>query len=111
MSIGTLEQLIGHGHFFSKTLLNVDDFIRYCNDRGLRVSIEKLERLEKIGALLPLLRICWPKVKIKLQPREDGDGFEDLGMLQDGEEWAGATREENGGFLWWNQDAIRWLMD
>lgn len=111
MSTLTLKQLIGHGHFFSKTLLDADAFIRYCTDRGLSVSLEKLERLEKVGAFLPSLRIRWPKIKIKLQPREDGDGFEDLGMLQDGEEWAGETREENGGFLWWDKDAIRWLID
>lgn len=111
MNIATLEQLIGHGHFFSKTLLNADDFVRYCKDRELNVSLEKLERLEKIGAFSPLLRIRWPKIKIKLRPREDGDGYEDLGMLEDGEEWSGETREENGGFLWWDKDAIRWLFD
>jgi OLD-like protein len=111
MNIATLEQLIGHGHFFSKTLLNADDFVRYCKDRELNVSLENLERLEKIGAFSPLLRIRWPKIKIKLRPREDGDGYEDLGMLEDDEEWLGETREENGAFLWWNKDAIRWLID
>lgn len=106
MSIGTVEQLIGHGHFFSKTLLNADDFLRYCKDRGLNVSLEKFERLEKIGRALPLLRIRRPKIKIKHHPGEDGDGYEDVGMLEDGEEWTGETRQESGGFLWWDKDAI-----
>ena len=32
-------------------------------------------------------------------------------MLEDGEEWTGETRQESGGFLWWDKDAIRWLID
>ena len=62
--------------------------------------------MRRLAALLPLLRIRRPKIKIKLHPREDGDGYEDVGMLEDGEEWTGETRQESGEFLWWDKDAI-----
>jgi hypothetical protein len=107
----TIKQLIGHGHFFQKTLLNVDTFIRYCKERSIEVSQEKLERLEELGVFLPMLRIRWPKIKIKIVAREDGEGYEELGMLQEVEEWSGEVREENGGFLWWNTDAVQSLVD
>jgi hypothetical protein len=106
----TIDHLIGHGHFFDKTFLNLDQFIRYCADRGLHVSAETLERFERLGVFLPLVRIRWPKIKIKLAAREDGTGDEELGMLQDGEEWSGEIREKDGGFFWWDKEAIQWLM-
>jgi hypothetical protein len=49
--------------------------------------------------------------KIKLRAKEDVEGYEELGILQDGEDWNGETREENGGFFWWDQNAIRWFVD
>lgn len=104
-------QLIGHGHFFQKTLLNVDTFIRYCKERSIEVSQEKLERLEELGVFLPMLRIRWPKIKIKIVAREDVEGYEELGILQEDEEWSGETREENGGFLWWKTDVVESLVD
>ena len=107
----TTKQLIGHGHFFQKTFLNVDGFVQNCKAREIDVSPEKLERLEELGVFLPLLRIRWPKIKIKIVPREDGEGYEELGILQEGEEWSGETRERNGGFGWWERGAIEWLID
>jgi hypothetical protein len=32
-------------------------------------------------------------------------------MRQDGEDWSGETREEDGGFLWWNNESIEWLLN
>lgn len=104
MTDATLQHLIGHGHFFDKTFLNVDQFIRYCADRNLRVSSENLERLEKLGVFLPLVRLRWPRIKIKLAAKEDGTVQEDLGVLQEGEVWHDETREENGGFFWWDRE-------
>jgi hypothetical protein len=107
----TVKQLIGHGHFFQKTFLNVDGFVRYCKDRDIEVSQEKLEHLEELGVFLPMLRLRRPKIKIKIREREDGEGYEELGILQEGEEWSGELREENGGFLWSNPDAVQALLD
>jgi hypothetical protein len=105
------KQLIGHGHFFQQTLLNVDAFVRYCKDRGIEVSQERLERFEELGVFLPMLRIRWPKIQIKIRARENGEGHEELGILQEGEEWSGELKEENGGFLWWDYDAVQSLLD
>jgi hypothetical protein len=106
----TLEQLIGHGHFFDRTFLRADAFVKYCSDRGLRVTLENLEQFERLGLFLPLIRIRWPRIKIKVAAKEDGAGHEDLGVLEDGEEWNGETREKDGGFFWWDSEAIRWLI-
>jgi hypothetical protein len=106
----TLEQLIGHGHFFDRTLLRADAFVKYCSDRNLRVTLENLEQFERLGIFLPLIRIRWPRIKIKVAPSEDGSSHQDLGVLEDGEDWTGETREEDGGFFWWDSEAIRWLI-
>jgi hypothetical protein len=105
-----LEQLIGHGHFFDRTLLRADAFVKYCSDRNLRVTLENLEQFERLGIFLPLIRIRWPRIKIKVAPSEDGSSHQDLGVLEDGEDWTGETREEDGGFFWWDSEAIRWLI-
>src|ERR1041384_227484 len=106
----TLEQLIGHGHFFDRTFLRADAFVKYCSDRSLRITLENLEQFERLGLFLPLIRIRWPRIKIKVAARADGADQEDLGVLEDGEEWNGETREEDGGFFWWDNEAIRWLI-
>lgn len=106
----TLEQIIGHGQFFQKTLLNAESFIRYCKDRQINISLERLEKYEKLGVFLPLARLRYPKIKIKIEPVENGEGYTELGILKDGEEWSGETREEYGGFLW-NDETINSLIE
>lgn len=107
----SLGQLIGHGHLFSDTFLDADRFVRYCNERGLGISEEQLERFERLGIFLPLIRLRWPKIKIKIATRDNGKEYEELGVLQEDEDWQGEVREANGGFSWWNKDTIQWLID
>ncbi len=67
----TLKQTIGHGQFFQNTLLNAESFVRYCKDRQINISLDKLEKYEKLGIFLPLVRLRHPKIKIKIEPDED----------------------------------------
>src|SRR4051812_10849289 len=97
----TIKNLIGHGHFFQNTFLNVDDFVRYCKTRGIAISPERLERLEEVGIFLPMLRVRWPKLKIKIVMKEDGETYEDVCILQDDEQWEGQIREKKAGIIWW----------
>jgi hypothetical protein len=105
----TLKQLIGHGQFFSKTLLNAEAFVRYCEAREIKVSLKQLERYEELGIFLPLVRLRHQKIKIKIEHREDGNRYS-LGKLEDGEEWNGETEEEYGAFLW-SEDAVDALVE
>jgi hypothetical protein len=105
----TIKQLIGHGQFFSKTLLTADAFVRYCEARGIRVSLQQLERYEELGIFLPLARLRHQKIKIKIELREDGNRYS-LGKLEDGEDWAGETEEKYGSFLW-SEDAVEALVE
>lgn len=106
----SIEQLIGHGHFFSHTFLDADGFVRYCKQRNLDTSLEKLERLERLGIFLPLMRIRWPKIKIKVEHKDNGEGYDELGMLQPDEQWDGEIVERNGWFDWSDRDTIQWLV-
>jgi hypothetical protein len=77
-------------------LLRADDFLSYCKERDVNVSLERLEQLEKLGVLYPVARIRRPKIKIKLERGEDG--IRDLGVLEEGEVWQGETKEEYARF-------------
>jgi hypothetical protein len=107
----TISNLIGHGHFFQKTFLNADDFIKYCKARSIDVSLEKLERLEETGVFLPMLRVRWPKIKIKTVVRTDGETYEDIGPLQNDEQWDGQIREEKAAVIWWDAELMNSLIE
>lgn len=53
----TLKQLVGHGQFFNKALLNAEAFVRYCEARDIKVSVKRLESYEELGIFLPLVRL------------------------------------------------------
>jgi hypothetical protein len=88
-------------------LLRADEFISYCKERDVNVSRERLEQLEKLGVLYPVARVRRPKIKIKLERGENGT--RDLGVLEEGEEWPGETREEYARFSFKRQYAESWL--
>jgi hypothetical protein len=106
----TLKQIIGHGQFFQKTLLNAEGFVRYCKDREISITLDKLEKYEKLGIFLPLVRLRHPKIKIKIEPNEDMQGYKELGTLEEDEEWNGEIKEEYGGFLW-NDETVDGLIE
>lgn len=107
----SIKNIIGHGHFFQKTLLNVDNFLRFCKARGIDISAEKLERLEQAGVFLPMLRVRWPKIKIKTVIRTDGEAYEDIGILKNDEQWQGQIREEKAAVIWWDADLMNSLIN
>jgi hypothetical protein len=107
----TIKNLIGHGHFFQKTFLNANSFISFCKARDIDISLEKLERLEEAGVFLPMLRVKWPKIKIKTIVRSDDETEENLGILQDDERWDGQIREEKAAISWWDPELLNVLIE
>jgi hypothetical protein len=88
-------------------LLRADDFISYCKQRDLAVSRERLEQLEKLGVLYPVARVRRPKIKIKLERGENGTRY--LGVLEEGEEWHGETKEKYAHFSFKREHAETWF--
>ena len=45
---------------FARPLLAMDAFVSYSTKRGLKISRERLIRLERLGAFSPVFRVCTP---------------------------------------------------
>lgn len=98
----TPTDVINHGNFFQRTLLSTTAFVKFCNERGIEISEERLEKLEKLGIFLPVLRIHYPEIYIKRKTiKVDGqpDKIEEFGILEDGEKWDGELRKD---YSWFN---------
>lgn len=89
-------------------LLPVSTFVRFCADRGLNVSTRRLESLERLGIFYPMLRVRYPKIKVKVE-RVDKTRVRHHGMLRDGEEWPGELQEENSRLSWRAEWISSWL--
>jgi len=89
-----LSYLVENDSFIACPLLPTDNFIRYCKDRGLEVSQQNLEDLERMGILFPVARVTCPTLTIKIERIEGGNSYKKLGVLRDGEQWTGETKEE-----------------
>lgn len=94
--------VVNHGGFFQRTMRSASDFVKFCKERGIEISEERLEKFEKLGLFLPVLRIHYPEffvkrktTKIKGQP----DKIEEFGILEDGEKWDGELRKD---YSWFN---------
>jgi hypothetical protein len=110
----TPHQIIGHGHFFQRTLLSSSRFADYCQKRGVDVDERKLEKFEELGIFYPMLRIKHPRLKIKLRKVEtEIDTYtEQCGILQDGEEWDGKIGIEYADFIFWKKEYVdSWVND
>ncbi len=80
-------------------LQSARSFVSFCTDRGLNVTVDRLEALERLGVFYPLLRVRYPKIQVKIE-RLDSDHVQQHGMLRDGETWDGELREENSRLSW-----------
>ena len=73
-----------HGHRF----VEVKDFISYCRDLNINTHERELEHYEKIGAMLPVARVVYPKKYIVQQTQNtleglwNWDGFEEWPDLE-----------------------------
>src|SRR3954470_16122009 len=93
-----LEYLIEHAAFVRAGWLDADHFVSYCQARGIETSTEQLELFEKLGLLYPIARVQYPPIKIKIEYSADRQTYTWLGVLQEGEEWAGDTRDDYADF-------------
>ncbi len=89
-----LEYIIKNESFIVNPFLSTDRFITYCKDRGIIASREQLEQFEKLGLFYPIARVEYSKIKIKVEYINEGSAYRDLGILKEGEEWSGDTKEE-----------------
>lgn len=84
-----LGYLVDHRLVVSCPLVNVSNFQKYCENRGLDASRYRLERLERLGILYPLARGRHFVLLEKLSHAPDGRGFVSEGELEPGEQWDG----------------------
>lgn len=106
-----LNYIIENEFFITCQLLRADDFIKYCTERDISVSNEELERFEKLGLFYPFVRVQYPKIKNKIEYVNDGKQYKYLGILKDGEEWLGDTKEEYAQFSFEKDYALSWFKD
>jgi hypothetical protein len=92
--------MVENGHFMICPLLTAEYFVRHCEERGIRVSLQHLERYERLGIFMPTARVRYPKFRIKVERAEDGSGYKELGILEEGEEWGGEIKERYA-YLYW----------
>src|SRR4051794_13748769 len=91
-----LNLLIENDAFRVSRIMPEQEFIRFCEARGVRISRERLRQFERIGVFRPLLRTYQPDITYKIETV--GDSFHYLGELEPGEAWEGETRIEMARF-------------
>ena len=104
-----LKYVIENELFITCDFLPTDRFITYCKDRDVQTSRKQLEQFEKLGIFYPFARVQYPKIKKKIEHIDNGTPYRDLGILKDGEQWSGDTKEEYADF-WFEKDyALDWF--
>ena len=104
-----LKYIIENELVISCPFLSTDQFISYCKDRGIQTSRKQLERFEKLGIFYPIVRVRYPKIKIKIEYIDNGKRCRNLGILKDGEEWSGDIKEKYAYFEFQKEYAMGWL--
>lgn len=97
--LSNLEYLIENESFIAVRLVDADDFVRYCTDRGIKTSKDQLERLEKSGLFYPIARYQRPAIKTKIRYVDEGKSYQWFGVLQEGEEWDGDLQDAYADFI------------
>jgi hypothetical protein len=104
-----LKYIIENEFFIACPFLSTQQFISYCKDRDIQCSRQQLEQFEKLGIFYPMVRISYPKIKIKIEYIDNGERYRDLGVLKDGEEWSGDIKEKYAHFWFDKEYALSWL--
>jgi hypothetical protein len=90
-------------------LLSASEFVTYCRDRGLDTDAARLERFDKLGVFRPLARLRRPRIREKVLTESDGR-VRSLGLVGEGDAWAGDIREGYADFSWDREDAM-WFLE
>lgn len=101
-----IEIIIENELFIQCPLVSSGNFINLCNERDISVNEKDLELYEKLGILYPFARVEFPKYKEKIKYIENSNSYQTLGVLQEGETWDGAIREDYGHF-WWEKELAK----
>jgi hypothetical protein len=90
-------------------LLDANDFVRYCGERGLDITVDRLEAFDRLGILRPFARLRRPRIRTKVEKGVDGR-TKSLGLLAEGETWDGAIEEGHADFFFAPESAL-WFLD
>jgi phage tail protein X len=90
-------------------LLPSGNFVSFCRARTMNVQAERLRQLERLGLVLPMLRIYRIDVPHKVEYLDDGRRYGDHGQLREDEAWDGAVRTELAGFDFSQRVVRNWL--
>lgn len=101
--------IVENGHFTICPMLTAEHFVRHCKERGIEVSLGQLERYERLGIFMPMARVRYPKLRLKVERTEEGAGYKEIGILEEGEEWTGEVRERYAFLYWLGNSAREWL--
>lgn len=101
--------MVRNGHFTICPMLTADQFIDYCKERDIKVTIEHLERYERLGVFMPMARVRYPKVKTKIVRNDNSSDYTEIGPLEIGEDWAGEIREWRAVLYWIKDSARKWM--
>ena len=104
-----LKYLVENELFITCPFLPTNLFVSYCKDRGIQTSREQLEKFEELGIFHPVARVQYPRIEIKVEYLDSGDRYRILGVLEDGEEWSGDTKEREAYFQFEKKYAESWL--
>lgn len=89
-------------------------FVKYCKERGIRISERQLERFEELGIFRPLARMRYPEnerehpqTRVKFEEMDGKRVYH--GTLEEGELWEGGVEDLLIGFSFEKDDAYRFL--
>src|ERR1041384_2363010 len=76
-----LEYLIEHELFYTCQLMPTDFFVKYCLERGLKISREQLIEFERLGVFFPFARVR-PAANVQWFWKEQVNGLLEINALE-----------------------------